>query len=160
MTVSVHKGPTVRVAGVLNEEGRLLVVKQEVTATRHWSLPGGHLEVVETIEQCLVREIKEETGLGVALKELLYITDRFANDTHVVHISLLVGRVSRDPLPLTWTHDDPYHSASSARLREIRMVPLADLTKYGFSQVFCELALAGFPGRGYKGSYHTFYGES
>ncbi len=78
--------PTVRAACVLIENHRILLVKQNVTATRHWSLPGGHLEFGETLGDCVVREMKEETGLDIADRQLLYITDRIVGDTHVVHI--------------------------------------------------------------------------
>ncbi|MCH5288145.1 MAG: NUDIX hydrolase [Christensenellaceae bacterium] len=52
----------VRVTGVLIEDGRLLLVKQKLSEARSWSLPGGRLERGETLEQGVVREIKEETG--------------------------------------------------------------------------------------------------
>ena len=36
-----------------------------------WDLPGGHLSLGESFEQCLLREIKEETGLDAAIERLL-----------------------------------------------------------------------------------------
>ena len=33
--------PRIRAAAILIENGSILLVKQEVSATRHWSLPGG-----------------------------------------------------------------------------------------------------------------------
>ena len=83
----------VRPTGVLIEDGKILLVKQDVTEKRHWALPGGRLEASETIEQCLIGEIKEETGLDIEVKELIYLTDRFDGDTHIVHISFLIKRM-------------------------------------------------------------------
>ena len=152
---------TVRAAGILLEDDRLLLIKQYVTPTRGWSLPGGKLEANETIEQCMAREWKEETGLDVKIKELLYVTDRFrGSDTHVVHFTFLLERIGEKPGEFEWTHQDPHVSSSSKPLREIRMVPFDELAACGFSPVFCQLVKSGFPGRGsYKGDFHTFYGE-
>ncbi len=152
----------VRPTGILVEDNRILIVKQYVTDNRSWSLPGGKLEAGETIEQCLIREMKEETGLDISIKELAYITDRILTaHLHIVHMSFLIRRTSRKTNALEWTHEDVEASKSSSKLREIKMVPVAELTQYGFSSVFQQLVIADFPGRGsYKGDYHTFYGEA
>jgi mutator protein MutT len=156
--MNIRVRPTI----VLIEDNRLLVIKQRVTDTRKWSLPGGKLEPGETIEQCLIREMKEETGLEIKVKELLYITDRYRGmDTHIVHMSFLVERTGKKPGEFEWTHDDPSPSKSSTKIREIRLVPIDELTSLGFTPTFQRLVKDNFPGRGsYKGDYHTFYGET
>ena len=45
----------IRVTGILIEDQKILLVKQKVTDSRHWSLPGGTLEFGETIAECLIR---------------------------------------------------------------------------------------------------------
>lgn len=151
--------PKIRPTAVLIEDGRILIVKQEVSDQRHWSLPGGALEYGETIEQCLVRETKEETGLDVKAKELLYITDRFRHlDQQVVHMTFLVERVGDRPQADVFLHED-VDSGTHDRMREVRMAPVDDLMAYGFSPRFVQLVKEGFPDRGYKGDFHVFYGE-
>ena len=150
----------VRPTGILIEEDKILLVKQDVTKTRQWSLPGGRLESVETVEQCLVRELKEETGLDITVKELLYVCDRFAEDTHVLHMTFLIDRVGEKSDDLNWTHEDQHASSSSKDIREIIMVPIEELTTYGFTPTFYELVKADFPERGsYKGDFSTIFGE-
>jgi ADP-ribose pyrophosphatase YjhB (NUDIX family) len=151
----------VRPTGILIEDGRILVVKQFVTEKRNWSLPGGRLEPDETIEQCLVREWKEETGLDVVIKELLYVTDRFSrSSTHTVHMTFLLERTGEKPGGFEWMHQDPHPSKSAKAIREIRMVPVSELEQLGFPPKFYRLIKTNFPGRGsYRGNFDEFYGE-
>ncbi len=154
--------PIIRAASVLIENGRICLVKQEVTKTRYWALPGGKLEVGETLAECIAREFKEETGLEVRVRELLYVTDRIITnlDIHLVHMSFLVDRLGDETLPLEWKHTDPHPSASSDTTREIRMVPVNELDKYGFPSAFSKIVMDNFPGRGsYKGDFRAIYGE-
>lgn len=154
--------PIIRAASILLEDGRICLVKQKVTETRNWSLPGGKLELREKLSECISREFKEETGLDVDVMELLYVTDRITSDpdTHVVHMSFRIDRSGTETIPVEWTHTDPYPSTSSGIVREIKMVPVNELQDYGFSQVFCRLVKEDFPKRGsYMGDYFTFYNE-
>ena len=73
---------TITAAGglVFNSEKKLLMIFRR----GHWDLPKGKLETGETIEQCALREVREETGLkDLQLGELVGIThhDYFDNRT-------------------------------------------------------------------------------
>jgi mutator protein MutT len=154
--------PIIRAASILIEDARICLVKQEVTETRHWALPGGKLELGETLSECITREFKEETGLEVRVRELLYVTDRIITKpyVHLVHMSFLVDRLATNKLLLEWKYFDPYASASSGTTREIKMVPVNELDKYGFPPAFCKMVKRNFPDRGsYKGDFRAFYGE-
>ncbi len=64
----------VGVHGVIANRGRLLVLKRAGTMVYRpgaWDLPGGHLAIGESSEECLLREIREETSLEVAIDRLL-----------------------------------------------------------------------------------------
>jgi 8-oxo-dGTP pyrophosphatase MutT (NUDIX family) len=64
----------VGVHGVIANRGRLLVLRRADTMSYKpgsWDLPGGHLALGESTEDCLLRETKEETSLDVAIDGLL-----------------------------------------------------------------------------------------
>jgi 8-oxo-dGTP diphosphatase len=49
-------------------DGRILLIKRQTVPFRdYWALPGGKVEAQETVEQAVVREVKEETGLDVEI---------------------------------------------------------------------------------------------
>lgn len=139
--------PKIRITAILVEDRHILLVEQKVTKSRKWSLPGGALEFGETIEQCAVRETKEETGLDIAIEKLLYVCDRLEEDHHVVHITFAVKRLGGH-LRLG---SEPESKANP--IRSVRMVPIASLEEYGFSECFYELVATNFPDSGnYMGS--------
>ena len=68
-------------AVVLMDDGRVVLVKRgHEPMAGHWSLPGGVLEVGETLEAGVAREIREETGLVVDVGPLVELFDRILLD--------------------------------------------------------------------------------
>ena len=65
----VYPEPTVG-ALIVNNEGKILLAKSPKWFDKY-TLPGGHIEVGETMEQALKREVKEEVGLDVEVVEFL-----------------------------------------------------------------------------------------
>ncbi len=63
---------------VLDKENRILLARQN--HRDFWVLPGGTLEKGESLGECAVREIKEESNLDIRLGPLLFVSDFFAPD--------------------------------------------------------------------------------
>jgi ADP-ribose pyrophosphatase YjhB (NUDIX family) len=69
--------PLVGVGGVVIDNGRALLIRRASEPLRgEWSIPGGMLELGETLEEGVARELLEETGLQVRVLELIEVFDR------------------------------------------------------------------------------------
>jgi 8-oxo-dGTP diphosphatase len=71
--------------GVLRraEDGRfeiLLIKRKNEPYKDCWALPGGFMEMNETLEKCAIRELKEETGIEVERAEFIDLLDAVERD--------------------------------------------------------------------------------
>ncbi len=93
--------PTVGVAGVvfINQQV-VLVRRRHPPLAGRWSLPGGALELGETLHEGLQRELREEIGLQTRVGPLIDLLDRITRDSdgrvryHYVLADFLCHRVS------------------------------------------------------------------
>jgi ADP-ribose pyrophosphatase YjhB (NUDIX family) len=70
---------------VFDAEGRVLLVERgKPPGAGLWSVPGGKLELRETLAQAVAREVLEETGLIVEVGTLACVLERMADDYHFV----------------------------------------------------------------------------
>lgn len=94
----------VSVAGlVTNETGEVLLIK---IPNRGWEYPGGMVEVGESLEIALYREIQEETGVDVAIKSFAGICKNIQRDiVNIDFICRYIGgeiRTSDESLEVKW----------------------------------------------------------
>lgn len=69
----VYPEPTVG-ALIVNQEGKILLAKSHKWFAKY-TLPGGHIEVGETMREAVAREVKEEVGLDVEVAEMLLMQE-------------------------------------------------------------------------------------
>ena len=134
--------PIVGVGGVVFAGGCVLLVKRrfEPLAGR-WSLPGGALEVGETLAEGLAREMKEETGLDVEVGPVVDVFDRITRDEqgrprfHYVLVDFLCTIRAGTP-------------EAGSDVAEVALAETGDLARYGLTEKTIDvigraLALAG-----------------
>ena len=96
-----NKGYNIGVGGAVVRDGELLLVRR---ASRHgrgnWQLPGGFIEPDETVEQAVVREVLEETGIIAEVDAILGLRSRYDPESgNGVYIVLVLRPVEGEPKP-------------------------------------------------------------
>ena len=89
--------PVVGVGGVVIRDGKVLLIRRgKPPLYGRWVVPGGTVELGESLEQALVREMREETGLEVVPLEILTVFDRIERDgDRVVYHYVIVDYLCR-----------------------------------------------------------------
>lgn len=88
-------------AFVINPEGQLLMgLRKDYMDKGNWGLPGGHLDVGETLEECALREVEEETGLKArsALQFASVEQPITLSEKHYLHFGYLIKDFTPGPL--------------------------------------------------------------
>ena len=67
--------PKVDVRGAVIEGGRILLVR-EIADSGRWTIPGGWADVNQSPSECVIRELREESGIEVRVRKLAAVYDR------------------------------------------------------------------------------------
>jgi 8-oxo-dGTP diphosphatase len=115
-------GPALTVDAVWIVRRRILLVRRGRPPFQgQWALPGGFVEVGETVEQAVLRELQEETGLGATEVQLLGVYSQPGRDPRGPTVSVAFRVRGRPAVP---------HGGSDAR--EARWLPIAQAHPLAF----------------------------
>src|SRR5687767_2941674 len=121
--------PVVGVGAVVFDGDHVLLVQRAHAPLKgEWSLPGGAVELGETLAAALVREVREETGIDVEVGPVVEVLDRLHRDAdgRLQYHYVVVDYLCR-PLSTRIVHGTDADNA--------RWVDPADLPTYGVNQV-------------------------
>lgn len=97
------KLPKIIVAGLIEKKEEFFLLKEKMADGREmWLIPGGKVEFGESLEQALLREIKEETGFDVKLKrfishkEAIFVNHNYHTIIFFYYLDYLGGDIKLD----------------------------------------------------------------
>lgn len=96
----MNKQVRVGVATIILRDGAILLGERIGShGANTWATPGGHLELVESIEDCAKREVLEETGLIVdSIEKFTFTNDIFEKEgKHYVTLFVVASSASGEP---------------------------------------------------------------
>lgn len=105
-------------------DGAILLIRR--TDNGNWALPGGAMELSESVSQAAVRETREETGIDCAVTGLAGI---YSDPRHVIHYTSN-DEVRREFSIVLTARPVAGQPTPSAESREVRWVQPADLAAY------------------------------
>lgn len=114
--------PILSVSAVIKKDNKLLVIKP--TYKKHLLLPGGVVQELETPEEALVREVKEETGLDIKVGKLLgtYTFKKILAGLNFCYQAAITGgklRQSKEGEPVWLKPEEALRKSGSGTRRKI-----------------------------------------
>ncbi len=96
--------PQVACGAIIYRDNKEIFLGKSTKWNGLWSVPSGHLETGETFEECIKREVKEETGMEIDEIEFLQVQEmihpkEYSPNKHLVLIDLC-ARVTKDKVIL------------------------------------------------------------
>jgi 8-oxo-dGTP diphosphatase len=95
------KMPRIGVGVIVQKDGQVLLLRRkQAHGAGTWSTPGGHLEYGESLEQCAIREVREETGVNIVEVEFRAITNDLsaASQKHYITVWMEGRYLSGEPV--------------------------------------------------------------
>lgn len=121
-----------RVCGICLQGDKLLLVRHQATLnnTAFWAPPGGGLQYGETVEECLVREVLEETGLQTKVKRFLFVNEFIASPLQAVELffelEVTGGELIKGTDPEASAEQQLIEEVAFLTMEQIRQIPLQD----------------------------------
>ena len=93
----------ISVKGIISVNDKIVLLKNE---REEWELPGGKIELLETAEHCVVREIKEELNLDATIHSLIDVwMYNISGKVNVLIVTFLCDPISIDESKIRISHE-------------------------------------------------------
>jgi len=123
--------------GLLQENGKVLFIEYKIEGETLYSLPGGTIEIGENLEECVIREFLEETGINIKTESLILlnefishhpksVAESWKNGIHQIESIFRVRRNANEETVLT----SQYFDAGMIGIKWLKPSELEKVTYY------------------------------
>jgi len=127
MSEQPRRRPEIGVGAIVWKGDQFLLIRRgHAPRQGSWSLPGGHQELGESVQQAAIREVHEETGVTIRVLDLLAVVDLIDGDTADPHFHYTVIDVQAEWLSGDAVAGDDAEAVAwtdPSRLDEFRLSP-------------------------------------
>ena len=131
--------PVLAVGGVVIRDGKVLLIRRgKPPALGEWAIPGGRVELGETLEEAAEREVREETGVQVRASGICHLFEDIRKDEagrirfHYVIVDLFAEYRVGDPCAADDAHEAAWLSPEDFPSLPVNQSTLHLLRKLGF----------------------------
>lgn len=128
--------PKVGVGVIILKDNKVLLHKRKGShGEGSWSFPGGHLEFNESLEQCAIREVEEETGIKIQNVRFATITNDIfpLEKKHYVTVYMLADHLQGAPKNKEPEKAESWSWFSWEELPKPLFIPVENLLKQNFN---------------------------
>ncbi|MNI02838.1 putative mutator protein MutT4 [compost metagenome] len=123
----VHWGNySIGVGALVVRDNKVLLVRRAIEPGKgNWTNPGGYIEQHEPIEETIVREVYEESGIRARVTEMIAVRDQ-PRDIHNVYIAFQMDYLDGEPIPDGFEVD----AAGFYSIEEMKTMKVASFTQW------------------------------
>lgn len=120
---------TVVTAAIMVENGRVLLAqrREDTQLALKWEFPGGKIEPGETPEDCLIREIKEELNIDIAVLDIFMAVAHSYGPRNILLLAYFCRSLGGSPVP--------------RQCNDLCWVEIADILKYNLAEADLPIAV-------------------
>jgi len=124
-TILENRSRGFRAGGIVIKDGKILLMRQIVRDEAFYTLPGGHWETGETLEETCRREIKEEFNIDVKVGKLVFLLDTTTRIAFYFLCDYLGGKIALGgPEKARMNNDEQYF----VEWVDLKLIPPPSLT--------------------------------
>ena len=124
-----------RYQGLIIQDHKILLIKhsQKSTGRSYWVVPGGGRDGSETEEECVIREMKEETNLDVEIERLAFDEPAPPGGVYKWRKSYICIPISGEASP---GYEPEPEAAADYSISEVRWFDLRDINQWDSELIF------------------------
>ena len=121
-----------RYQGLIIQDHKILLIQhsQHSTGRSYWVIPGGGIDEPETEEECIIREMKEETNLDVKIEKLAFDEPAHPDGVYKWRKSFICRPIGGEASP---GYEPEPEAAADYSISAVRWYDLRDESEWGYN---------------------------